>query len=125
MVDVVTYQAHITHSLKVPNWLGYVILPDGSMWGVRFEGETEEVVRANAVATYEREKSKWSRLEGESEAVTEWPKPNGDGRGKHLIGTVCMIHHAMKKRIRCAAAEVNKFEADGWVRGGPRTQFEG
>lgn len=120
MTDVVTYQAHITHGFKAPPWLAYIVLPDGSLWGVRFEGATEEAVRANAIALYEKEKAKWHTSDNKTETVTH---EHTNARGQHLVGTVCMINHGLKQRMRCKAAEVPKFEEKGWIKGGPRTPF--
>lgn len=45
-------------------------------------------------------------------------------RSKHgMVDKVWLIHHARKDRIRVHANEVDAMLADGWVRGGPRTQF--
>lgn len=47
-----------------------------------------------------------------------------DGRGAKS-GSVCLMHHGLKKRCRAMPEELDMLLKDGWVRGGPRTQFEG
>ena len=47
-----------------------------------------------------------------------------DGRGAKP-GSVCLMHHGLKKRCRAMPEELDMLLSQGWQRGGPRTQFEG
>lgn len=46
-----------------------------------------------------------------------------DGRGAKP-GSICLIHHSLQKRMRAMPEELDMLLLQGWVRGGPRTQFE-
>lgn len=57
------------------------------------------------------------------------PEANGgpskpDGRGAKP-GSICLMHHGLKKRCRAMPEELDMLLSQGWQRGGPRTQFEG
>ena len=43
--------------------------------------------------------------------------PSGHG----LVGSVWMVHYGLKKKTRISASEYDKYVAEGYVKGGPRT----
>lgn len=51
-----------------------------------------------------------------------WGQPPGQ-RSTGLAGTVWMIHHGTRQKLRVPASEVAAYEARGFERGGPRTPF--
>lgn len=71
---------------------------------------------------------------GATPAASGWDKPavinpilntglsSGDGRGAKA-GSICLMHHQMKKRMRAMPDELDMLLSQGWERGGPRTQF--
>lgn len=59
---------------------------------------------------------------GWGNATSESPSQSGDGRGAKP-GSVCLMHHSLKKRMRAMPDELNVLLSQGWERGGPRTQF--
>ena len=52
--------------------------------------------------------------------------PADSERPEHgLSGSVWLIHHGQRAKVRVKADEAQKYLDEGYVRGGPRTQFEG
>lgn len=126
MTDTVTYfsQNHIN-----PNeaWSAYVILPTGKRWGVVAFGETEQQAIDKIVSLYESETAKLI-----NKAMSIAAKPLIDaipqsydtrnGRGHHFAGKVWMIHSFTRAKQRVNPDEVAKYEAEGWIKGGPRSK---
>ena len=52
-------------------------------------------------------------------------KPAVSGKGQIFVGKIWMIHHQNHLRARVLPIEVDKYEKDGYVRGGPKTSFRG
>lgn len=115
MTDTVTYfsQNHIN-----PNeaWSAYVVLPTGKRWGVVAFGETEQQAIDKIVSLYEAEKLKAIRQQSDE------PWAAAVNRGHHFAGKVWMIHSFTRAKQRVNPDEVAKYEAEGWVKGGPRSK---
>lgn len=79
----------------------------------------------------------WNTLIDDNKSIVDamgaWPNPvaigvndgqvTASGRGHHFAGKVWMIKEDgwEKKKIRVDKSEVEKYEAEGWKRGGPRS----
>lgn len=68
-----------------------------------------------------KQASDWSNWKPAGAAIIN-PGTGSDGRGAKP-GSVCLMHHGLKKRMRAMPNEVDVMIAQGWERGGPRTQF--
>lgn len=124
--DVVTYSSV---NAKIDEaWIGYIVLGDGSYWGVRFSGASEEIVVSHALRVWEQERAKYGL-----KPVIEADKPvepsgwssapvKVDGRGHHLAGKVWMINRATADKVRIEPSQVADYESRGYVRGGPRSK---
>ena len=131
MTETVTYfsQNHIN-----PNeaWSAYVILPTGKRWGVVAFGETEQQAVDKIVSLYEAEKLK--ATSNYQKAATDFNNTKENlttakafpierlSRGHHFAGKVWMIHSFTKAKQRVNPDEVAKYEAEGWIKGGPRSK---
>ena len=134
---IVTY--HSTNNQ--PPWFAYC-KPNGEFLGVRFEGATESEAIERAKAWWTNETLRQKRLCGaveldddevSSKPFKQEPVSSGWGSGwseptEHhahgLAGKIWMIHHQQKIKKRVDPNEVDKYVADGYVRGGPKTKFE-
>ena len=79
-----------------------------------------EKARCNRIDTSEPE-AKSEASDGGWGDNNDWSKPV-DGRGKHFIGKVWMVKHGPEKhKVRIDQSQVAEYEAQGYVRGGPRS----
>lgn len=98
-----------------------------------FFGGTAKEAEDRARNWYATETAKYKRIdnsepEEKPEASNDgwgnadgWTKPV-DGRGKHFIGKVWMVKHGPEKhKVRIDQSQVSEYEAQGYVRGGPRS----
>jgi len=106
--NVVTY----SNPDATPKCVGYIVLQDGNFWGVRFEGETPEVVRVKALLVWAQEQDKWQKLDRVESVKSE----------HHFAGKVWMINRTTHDLKRVGQGEVAGYEANGYVRGGPRSK---
>ena len=109
--NIVTY----SNPNATPKCVGYVVLPSGEYWGVRFDGQTEEVVRVKALRVWAQEQAKWAKLEPETVAT---PRKSAH----HFVGKVWMINRIIHDLKRVEQSEVAGYEAMGYQRGGPRSK---
>lgn len=130
MTNVATYQNISNNVSKNQRWLAYVVLPSGDFWHVRFNGSTEEIAKAKAIALWTKENAKWDRLglnksDPEDELIA-WESGKistdpwaSDGRGHHFAGKVWMRHETEGLK-RVALTEIALYEKNGFYRSGPR-----
>ncbi len=120
MVDVVTYSS--VNANPKERWMAYIVLPNGSLWLVRFVGETEQIAKDKAIRLWEAERAKVSAqpINDGFAAKAEWPKP-ADGRGSHFAGKAWLIHKETREKIRVPVEEVSKY-LNEYDRGGPRSK---
>lgn len=125
-IRVITYQS--ANAKPDERWIGYVVLPNGSTWQVRFSGAEENMVIANAKATYLADKAKQARIYGnQDDEPAEHPfnqpiKSSSDGRGHHFTGKVWVINRITHDLKRIDPSELASYEAKGYERGGPRSK---
>lgn len=122
MTNVATYKNIGTNVSEDQQYLAYIILPSGDFWHVRFNGATEEIAKAKAIALWTKENAKWDRLglnksnDEDSEPIATQADPwASDGRGKHFAGKVWMRNGETLKRV--ALTEIALYEKNGFVRG--------
>lgn len=99
-------------------WLAYIVLPNGDYWGVRFNGVTEEIAKAKAIATWQHEQEKWKALE----PLADDPWQTTADKQHHLAGLVWMIHKDTREKKRVKLTEITMYEKQGFERGGPRSK---
>lgn len=63
--------------------------------------------------------------DGWGNSMANSPIENNNPSTHGLAGSVWLIHHARRIKARFPADKVDAMLAEGFVRGGPRTQFEG
>lgn len=125
MTNIVTYYSGNTPN---PNeaWSAYVILPTGKRWGVVAFGATEDEATFKIANLYEAEAAKFDRAPWSKAAqplVNAIPQSyDNRGRGHHFAGKVWMIHSFTRAKQRVNPDEVAKYEAEGWIKGGPRSK---
>lgn len=121
-------------------WLAHMNL--GSDIYMSFFGATKEEAESRARAWYEKEKSRWERIEVLDSKPTPKPVDDGwnswnnpdqgwdkeialkpSGKGHHFAGKVWMVKRdgAEKHKVRIDPSQVAAYEAQGYVRGGPRS----
>lgn len=126
-----TFITYHSHNAKPDEaWIAYVILPDGSNWGVRFTGATEADATLRARTLYEREKSRMSAMNyGDYGKVVDnnepvkpsgWPMPSV-GKGAVFAGKVWMKNFVTNERARVDPSQLAEYEAKGYVKAGPRS----
>lgn len=120
MVDTVTYSSDNAPSKE--KWMAYVVLPNGSLWMVRFTGETEQIAKDKAIRLYESERAKVpAQPINESAPVNNgWPSAPS---GHHLAGKRWIMNAASREKLRIEEAEAaNKVASGEWIYAGPRTK---
>lgn len=108
-----------------PAWLGFVVLPKGDQWGVRFSAATEAEVIEKALKVYKSEVEKGIRLgiTHAPDGVPATSKPKGDGDGRSaLTGSVWVLNRTTGHRARVPADQWADYEAKGYIKAGPRTK---
>lgn len=114
MVATITY--HSINANPSECWMAYVVLPNGKRWDVQSLAATEEVAIEKLVKLYESEIVKYAKCD------VSHDEPVTSGRGAHFVGKVWMIHSFTRNKIRVDASEVEKYEAEGYIKGGPRSK---
>lgn len=141
MIDTITYQS--SNSKPNEKWLAYCVI-GGQPLLVRFTGATEAEAIERANNWYDSEKKHQNKITGvvelEDDEVAStaykgddgWTKvkPVNDGwtsePSEHgMVGKVWMINHSQQKRARINADELDYYINQGYVKGGPKTQFNG
>ena len=131
-------------------WISHLVL-DGKLFGVRFEGKSEDEVRERARRWWIGERERQARIVGNSELepdevgssavrAGEWSASSGwtsvasapdnsswgvPANNHGMLGKVWLIHHQRKERARVHPGEVEKHLLAGWEKAGPKTQFNG
>lgn len=120
-IKVVTYHSH--NSKPEEQFIGYIVLPDGNQWQVRFSSNSEAAVIAKATALYRKEKERLNNLYGKSDIEVDKPANHvkSSGRGAHFAGKVWVVNRQLHDLKRIEASELASYEARGYVRGGPRS----
>jgi len=124
MTQTITY--HSNNAAPHEAWSAYVVLPTGKRWGVVAFGETEQQAVDKIVSLYQDEAAKFDRAPWSKTAqplINTTPQSyDNRGRGHHFAGKVWMIHSFTRAKQRVNPDEVAKYEAEGWVKGGPRSK---
>lgn len=121
MVDVVTY--HSTNAKPNEQWAAFLVSSSGDQLPMKFTGKDEQTVKTRAVEWFKAEKVRQTALLGEAvnEAHDEDIKSTG-GRGHHFAGKIWVINRQTDDKRRIEPNELAGFEAQGYVRGGPRSK---
>lgn len=117
-IKVITYQS--ANAKPDERWIGYVVLPNGQNWQVRFSGSDEQSVIANAKTVYVAERGKQTRLRGSLDSETGKDTPSGSRH--HFSGKVWVVNRITHDLKRIEQHELTSYEANGYVRGGPRSK---
>lgn len=114
MTQTITY--HSNNAPAGQEWMAYAVLPNGQRWNVYSMASTEAEATNKIVSLYEAEKLKAIRQQSDE------PWTAAVNRGHHFAGKVWMIHSFTRAKQRVNPDEVAKYEAEGWVKGGPRSK---
>ena len=97
-------------------WSAYVLLPTGKRWEVVAFAATEDEAKNKIINLWEKESSKGLCVQfiGRAERKIE--------TNHHFAGKVWMIHEFSRAKKRVDASEVAQYEAEGWIKGGPRSK---
>lgn len=112
MTQTVTY--HSQNAAPHEAWIAYAVLPNGQRWNVMVTASTESEAVDKITSLYDAEINKWKNT-GEGAKISV-------NRGHHFAGKVWMIHSFTKAKQRVNPDEVAKYEAEGWIKGGPRSK---
>ena len=112
-MNIVTY--HSVNSKPHEAWLAYIVLSTGEQWLVRCVGHTEEEAKTRAQALWEKEQARYATVNAMCEP--------SEGRGHHFAGKVWVINRETHDLRRIALSELASYEAQGYVRGGPRSRM--
>ena len=121
-MNIITY--HSSNAKPHEAWLAYVELANGEQWLVRCVGYSELEARTKAQVLWDREQAKYAAHNSKVDCQGEQPKKI-DGRGAHLhhfAGKVWMINRVTHDLKRIDPNELTVYEANGYVRGGPRSK---
>lgn len=140
-MNIVTY--HSTNAKPHEAWLAYVVLPSGEQWLVRFHGATEQQAIDAAKARWESEQRRYGydkdglplrpgqsyapvKKYNELATVDDQSALTKQGRGSHaaalFAGKVWVINRTTHDLKRIDPSELANYEANGYVRGGPRSK---
>ena len=103
---------------------GYLAHMDlGNDTYMSFFGPTAEAAQKRANDWYANERQRQARIVGTSEpnVTTIANITRGDGRGMHFAGKVWMVNRTTGHKTRVDPGAVAGLEAQGYVRGGPRS----
>lgn len=117
MIDetsVVTYRSENAPREELL-WMAQVVLSNGKFWGMYFTGKTEEEVVIKAV-------NQWNEIYKNIDGFEKIENEYVEKRNHHFAGKVWMIHSFTRAKQRVNPDEVAKYEAEGWVKGGPRSK---
>lgn len=130
MPEVAVYYDISDKAVPERAFLAYIVLDNGTLWGVRFEGTSEESVKAKALACWQREQAKAKQLEphvSDGETTNSTHSLNASElRIHHNAGKVWMIRRDADGRIsdkrRVTEEQASALLWAGWERGGPRSK---
>ncbi len=128
-MQIVTYYSSNAKSFEA--WLAYIVLPTGEQWLVRFHGKTEQEAIDKAKFRWESEQKRYQSepiedsLPDHAGAYGTEAMVKVDGRGAHLramVGKLWVINRATQHLCRIDPSELQDYEGQGYVRGGPRSK---
>lgn len=121
-MQITTYQSGKADVSK--RWLAHMNL-GGDIY-MSFFGPSEQIAMDKANSWYEAEKARQDRLckpsEDHYKGTTLAEKPSMQGRGHHFSGKLWVINRSTHHLCRIEPQELQSYEANGYVRGGPRSK---
>lgn len=122
-MQIATYKiSNSVESFDVPDWLAFIVLPNGKLWDVRFSGATEEEAKQKAFELWERERKIYEVVQIYKEIEEKGIDPWASEKQHHLAGKIWMIHKETREKIRIPLTEISMYEQRGYERGGPRSK---
>jgi hypothetical protein len=107
-------------------WIAYVVLSDGKLWGVYAIGATEEAAKAKISSLWENEQAKFKTQSSSWDDLTiKDPftgRPVGEGKQHHFANKVWMRHKIERNLVRVPLTEITMYEGKGYERSGPRSK---
>lgn len=131
MSEVTSY--HNPNAPVYCQWIAYIVLDDGKLWGVYSTGATQEVAEVKIKTLWDSERAKLgvsqqpayeAAVKAQSDAKKQNdPWANYEAPKHHLAGKVWLIHkHTREKcRVEPHVAD-NMLQSGDWERGGPRSK---
>lgn len=130
MTEITAY-----HSATAPwfrEWIAYVVLSDGKLWGVYATGATEEAARVKISTLWESEQAKFKTQSSSWDDVpnNRAPEYNAWNEAKagvkkqehHFSNKVWMRHKEDRTLVRVPLTEIMMYEGKGYERSGPRSK---
>lgn len=103
-------------------WIAYVVLSDGKLWGVYAIGATEEAARVKISMLWRNEQAKFKTQSSSWDDIAESKSSNGDDKQHHFANKVWMRHKAERNLVRVPLTEITMYEGRGYERSGPRSK---
>lgn len=109
-------------------WIAYVVLDNGNLWGVYAIGATEEAAKVKIQTLWESERQRAASgvyrnpsfvFSAPGSSETGWPSeltgeaPRASGKGQYAIGSKWVISPA-GERARVGAEKAAELVASGW-----------
>jgi hypothetical protein len=104
---------HSTNAAPHEAWIAYI-----NGWKVRCVGSTEQEAKDRAKALWDKERERI----GNEFGVDMSTPVLANGRGHANTGKLWM-HHPEKGFARVVLTEISMYEANGYVRKGPRSKY--
>lgn len=121
MTEITAY-----HNATAPvyrQWIAYIVLNDGKLWGVYAIGATEEAAKAKISTLWESERVKATAI------VDKWVdngiKKSSDPWAEtkhHRAGKIWMRHKETRELVSIPLTEIMMYEGKGYERSGPRSK---
>lgn len=122
MTEITAY-----HNATAPvyrQWIAYVVLSDGKLWGVYAIGSTEDEAVRKIVALWESERAKVTIVDPWANA--NQPRANVEQAHNeakhHRAGKIWMRHKETRELVSIPLTEITMYEGKGYERSGPRSK---
>lgn len=118
MIEITAY-----HNATAPvwrQWIAYVVLSDGKLWGVYATGATDEAAKSKIGALWGNEQAKFKTQSSSWDDIAE-PK-SSNGKEHHFANKVWMRHKEDRTLVRVPLTEITMYEQRGFKRSGPRSK---
>lgn len=110
-------EATAYHNPNAPvyrQWIAYMVLDDGKLWGVYATGATEEAAKAKIETLWNKEGSKITKADPWATVTTD--------KQHHFAGKIWMRHKETRDLVRVPLTEISLYEGNGYERSGPRSK---
>lgn len=135
MNQIVTYESANATNPDM-KWAAYVVLSNGTYWGVMFTAATEDGAVSKARDQWDKDRKRMPYHPDmyKDQEVYEEPTPSKaapkapkaqemtSSRGAHFANTAWVINKTSREKLRIPKDQVESYLAKGYERGGPRSK---